>query len=238
MDKRARQYLDAIGIEVWEPRPKESLQTSESATDDLLSHGTKAKVSATVDVSTADWNSLRQTVAACERCRLHKSRTQTVFGVGSHSAAWMIIGEAPGADEDRQGEPFVGRAGQLLNQMLCAAGFERGDVYIANILKCRPPGNRDPQHDEVQACSSYLLRQIELLKPKLILAVGRIAAQRLLNTDVSLGRLRGQIHQYGNPPVPLVVTYHPAYLLRSPLQKKKAWADLQFALRVTQGAAS
>jgi DNA polymerase len=147
----------------------------------------------------------------------------------------MVIGEAPGADEDRQGEPFVGRAGQLLTEMLRAAGFKRDDVYIANILKCRPPNNRDPRLDEVNACSSYLLRQIELLQPKLILAVGRIAAQRLLNTDETIGRLRGNVYRFGSTSVPVVVTYHPAYLLRSPLQKRKSWADLQFALRVADG---
>lgn len=235
MDAPRKQYLDAMGIEVWTSRPTSSPpvpQEVSPATDLPLS---KPAIISSIDASTMDWATLERTVAGCEMCPLHATRTQTVFGVGSHSAQWMVIGEAPGADEDRQGEPFVGRAGQLLTEMLRAAGFKRDDVYIANILKCRPPNNRDPKLDEVNACSSYLLRQIELLQPKLILAVGRIAAQRLLNTDETIGRLRGNVYRFGSTSVPVVVTYHPAYLLRSPLQKRKSWADLQFALRVADG---
>ena len=143
----------------------------------------------------------------------------------------MIIGEAPGAEEDRQGEPFVGRAGQLLNSMLLAAGFKRHEVYIANIVKCRPPDNRDPRPEEAKSCSAYLDRQIALVRPQLILAVGRVAAQRLLNSDTPVGRMRGKLHQYGSGAgVPVVVTYHPAYLLRSPKEKRKVWQDLLFAL--------
>jgi DNA polymerase len=144
----------------------------------------------------------------------------------------MFIGEAPGADEDRQGEPFVGRAGQLLNSMLKALGFARGDVYIANVLKCRPPGNRDPKPEEALQCRGYLERQIDLVSPTLIVAVGRIAAQSLLATDTALARLRGKVHPLGALRRPLVVTYHPAYLLRSPGEKRKAWQDLLFARQV------
>ncbi len=163
---------------------------------------------------------------ACTRCALHGSRTQTVFGVGRRDAELFVIGEAPGADEDRQGEPFVGRAGQLLNAMLRSIGLPRSDVYIANILKCRPPGNRDPQPSEAAECTPYLNRQIELVRPRVILAVGRIAAQWLLQSDAPIGRLRGRVLKFGEAGTPLVITYHPAYLLRSPLSKATAWADL------------
>ena len=176
-----------------------------------------------------DWEALRARVAACQRCELHATRTQAVFGVGSTSARWMLIGEAPGADEDRQGEPFVGRAGQLLTSMIRALGLRREDVYIANVLKCRPPGNRDPRPEEAGACRGYLERQIELVDPTLIVAVGRIAAQNLLATETPLARLRGQVHSLGPRGRPVIVTYHPAYLLRSPGEKRKAWQDLLFA---------
>lgn len=176
------------------------------------------------------WACLQSEVSGCTACSLHQSRTQTVFGVGDHTADWMVIGEAPGASEDQQGEPFVGRAGLLLNEMLRAIGLRREQVFIANILKCRPPNNRDPQAVEVDACESFLKRQIELLQPKLILAVGRVAAQNLLKVTTSVGKLRGKRHEYEG--IPLVVIYHPAYLLRSPLEKRKAWDDLCFALNL------
>jgi len=180
----------------------------------------------------ADWPELRARVAACTRCSLCSTRTQTVFGVGNQTAEWLIVGEAPGAEEDRQGEPFVGRAGQLLNSMLRAIGLAREQVYIANVLKCRPPGNRDPSLSEAAECLPYLEQQIALLKPKIMLAVGRIASQNLLHTEVTLGRLRQQVHRFGLSQVPLVVTYHPAYLLRTPTDKRKAWEDLKFAREV------
>ncbi len=183
---------------------------------------------------TDSWADLRQRVAKCQQCELHQGRTQTVFGVGNHNADWLIIGEAPGAEEDRQGEPFVGRAGKLLNSMLFACGLQREQVFIANILKCRPPNNRDPKPGEVVACSSYLKEQICLLQPKIILAVGRIAAQNLLQTETPIGKMRGQRYQYADTGIPVVVTYHPAYLLRSPREKRKAWQDLQLAMRVYQ----
>jgi len=183
---------------------------------------------------TDSWADLRQRVAKCQQCELHQGRTQTVFGVGNHNADWLIIGEAPGAEEDRQGEPFVGRAGKLLNSMLFACGLQREQVFIANILKCRPPNNRDPKPGEVVACSSYLKEQICLLQPKIILAVGRIAAQNLMQTETPIGKMRGQRYQYADTGIPVVVTYHPAYLLRSPREKRKAWQDLQLAMRVYQ----
>ena len=163
---------------------------------------------------------------------MHQTRTQAVFGVGNPQAQWMVVGEAPGADEDRQGEPFVGRAGQLLNNMLYAIGLKREQVYIANVLKCRPPSNRDPKPEEVAQCEVYLQRQVALIQPKLILAVGRIAAHNLLKTDVSLAKLRQRTYSYGETQTPLIVTYHPAYLLRSPQEKRKAWQDLQYAVKV------
>ena len=166
-------------------------------------------------------------------CGLHKSRTQTVFGVGDENADWMLIGEAPGAEEDRLGEPFVGQAGRLLDNMLAAIGLSRGkNVYIANVLKCRPPGNRNPEPEEVEKCSPHLRRQIELIAPKLILAMGRFAAQTLLNTDASIASLRGRVHAYAG--VPLIVTYHPAYLPRNLPDKAKSWEDLFFALKTIQ----
>lgn len=174
------------------------------------------------------WNRLREDVLQCTRCALHASRTQGVPGVGDTRADWLIVGEAPGAEEDRQGEPFVGQAGKLLDAMLAAIGLRRGDdVYIANVLKSRPPGNRDPSPDEVKACLPYLERQIELLQPKLILAMGRFAAQSLLASGESISRLRGRMHSYRG--VPLLVTYHPAYLLRNLPDKAKAWDDLCMA---------
>ncbi|OAI18642.1 uracil-DNA glycosylase [Methylomonas lenta] len=178
------------------------------------------------------WSELQQQVAACHACQLCETRTQTVFGVGSHRASWMLIGEAPGQNEDLQGEPFVGKAGQLLNEMLRAIGLAREEVFIANVLKCRPPANRDPQAEEVAACHDFLQQQISLLQPKIILAVGRIAAQNLLNSQQPLAKLRGRLHRLED--IPLVVVHHPAYLLRALTEKAKAWDDLQFALSVYQ----
>ena len=175
------------------------------------------------------WENLQKRVSACIKCDLHTSRTQTVFGVGNKNADWLIIGEAPGHDEEQQGEPFVGRAGQLLNAMLMAVGLQREQVFIANILKCRPPDNRDPRPEEVTSCEPYLQRQIELIKPKIILCVGRIAAQNLLKVDTPIGKMRGKKYSYELLDIPVVVTYHPAYLLRSPTQKSKSWEDLLLA---------
>lgn len=182
----------------------------------------------------SDWETLANRVSACISCGLHQTRTQTVFGVGNKQAQLMIIGEAPGFHEDQQGEPFVGRAGQLLTTMIKSIGLNRSDVYIANILKCRPPNNRDPDVQEVATCTPFLDEQIALIKPRLLLAVGRIASHYLLKTSSSLESLRNKIHQYGTNNTPLIVTYHPAYLLRNPIDKKKAYLDLLFIQNILQ----
>ena len=184
-----------------------------------------------VTIGQMDWEELTAAVRECTACGLCATRTQTVFGVGARRAEWLVIGEAPGADEDRLGEPFVGRAGKLLDPMLLAVGLKREQAYIANILKCRPPENRDPTPEEAAQCRPFLNRQIALIRPRLILAVGRIAAQNLLATDTPIGKLRGQVHRFGPARIPLVVTYHPAYLLRSPREKRKVWEDLRLARR-------
>jgi DNA polymerase len=183
-----------------------------------------------------DWGRLEAEVSGCIACDLHASRTQTVFGIGNRQAAWMIIGEAPGADEDRLGEPFVGRAGKLLDAMLQALELNREKVFIANILKCRPPKNRDPSPQEAHCCWPFLKRQITLINPRIILAVGRIAAQNLLQTEITVGKLRGRVHHLGGTEIPVIVSYHPAYLLRSPREKRKAWEDLQLAQRIARRA--
>jgi DNA polymerase len=228
-EMRRRQYLDALGITRWEPR-QAPVSVPEIPGAGMGASGAVPEVS--VALSTADnaadyshdWVALEAEVSVCTKCSLHKTRTQTVFGVGHRRAKWMFIGEAPGADEDRQGEPFVGKAGQLLNAILFAMGLKREEVYIANVLKCRPPGNRDPQPEEVAQCEPYLIRQIELIRPQLIVALGRHAAHSLLKTEVPLGKLRGQKLSYHG--TPLFVTYHPAYLLRNPADKRKVWDDL------------
>ncbi len=214
--QRRRHYLAALGIEEWLPRrPAPQALAPEPVAEEPVAPG---------------WQELEESVARCTRCELYKTRTRPVLGVGDRHAQWLIVGEAPGAEEDRRGEPFVGAAGQLLDAMLRAIGLARGrNVYIANILKSRPPGNRDPSPAEVAACLPYLERQIELIRPRLILAVGRIAMQNLLATDSSLGRMRGKVHEFGGLKTPLIVTYHPAYLLRKPEDKRKAWEDLKFA---------
>ena len=215
------EYLKAMGVQRWVARNSEAAVAEVELPVEQLSVEAQS-----------DWQVLEQQVSTCSRCALNECRTQTVFGTGNRNADWMIIGEAPGADEDKLGEPFVGRAGMLLNEMLFAAGYQRADVFIANILKCRPPSNRDPSADEISSCQPYLQRQIQLIEPKLILAVGRVAAQGLLQTTTQVGRLRGTMHSYGEKEIPLIVTYHPAYLLRSPLEKRKVWKDLQFAQAV------
>jgi DNA polymerase len=196
---------------------------------------------ATSSVATLDWPALRDTVAACTACKLCESRRQTVFGVGSTRAHWMIVGEAPGEQEDRQGEPFVGKSGQLLDNMLRAIALTRGEdaepaqqVYIANTLKCRPPGNRNPLPEELALCEGFLIRQVQLLQPKIILAMGAFAVQSLLRSTEPVGKLRGRVHRYQG--VPLVVTYHPAYLLRNPVDKAKAWDDLCLAVEAASAS--
>ncbi len=257
-------YLEQLGIQRWVRRrpPASTAPPTELAVDAVDSapaltatpvasgppvtppvsapqlNATPVSAAVPAHLATLDWPALQAQVQACEACGLQSTRTQTVFGVGNARANWMIIGEAPGADEDRQGEPFVGRAGQLLNAMLQAVGLAREEVYIANILKCRPPNNRDPRPEEVALCEGFLRRQVALVQPRLILALGRIAAQNLLKTDIPIGRLRGQEFSYGESGIPLVVTYHPAYLLRSPAEKRKAWEDLKLARRIIQSASA
>ena len=243
MSTLQQRYLAEMGIPVWRLRARDAAQSTpfeagadasaaDAARQDGAGPGPGGHPPAALRELEAaspdrlDWEQLALAVRDCTRCGLHQGRTQSVFGVGRRDADLLVIGEAPGAEEDRQGEPFVGRAGQLLNAMLKAIGFAREEVYIANILKCRPPNNRDPQPSEQSTCTPYLDRQIELIEPKAILALGRIAAQWLLQSDVPIGRLRGQVRQYGTASIPLVVTYHPAYLLRSPLAKAKSWQDL------------
>jgi DNA polymerase len=201
-------YLQALSIQTWQQRNKQPKILPCTSKNTL-----------------ADCKDL---VAQCQACDLHQTRTQTVFGVGNPQAKLMIIGEAPGFHEDKQGEPFVGRAGQLLTAMIKTIGLERSDVYIANILKCRPPNNRDPLPQEVATCTPFLDKQIALIKPQLLLAVGRIASHYLLKTKSSLESLRNKMHAYGENQTPLIITYHPAYLLRNPIDKKKAFLDLQF----------
>ncbi len=188
---------------------------------------------ADVPITELDWGALKERVSHCTHCKLCETRTQTVFGVGDQQADWMLIGEAPGANEDKQGEPFVGQAGKLLDNMLHAVGRARGEgVYIANVIKCRPPGNRDPHPDEIAKCEPYLQRQLALIRPKLIIALGRFAAQSLLKTQASIASMRSRVHEYEG--VPVIITYHPAYLLRNMPDKAKAWADLCFAQQTYQ----
>jgi uracil-DNA glycosylase len=260
MNHQRLQYLQALDIDVWQRRDAVLQLQAESPAAERVTvpaastvaappndppEAIPVAIAASAAVSALDWAELEQRVRQCSACELHRTRTRPVFGVGNIKAQWMVIGEAPGADEDRQGEPFVGRAGQLLNSMLKAMGLAREQVYIANILKSRPPGNRDPAPAEVAACIPYLFRQIELINPRLLLCVGRIAAQALLNTDTSIGKLRGKLHTLdtgGRVNRPLIVTYHPAYLLRSPLEKRKAWSDLLLAMQtfeqLSQGEAA
>jgi DNA polymerase len=213
-EHQRRAYLQAMGIDVWLPRDAAESDTTDVAVAEDL-----------------DWDELRACVAECSRCELANSRTRTVFGAGNHDADWMIVGEAPGAEEDRSGEPFVGRAGKILDEMLRAIGQDRESVFIVNILKCRPPDNRDPKPAEAAACRAYLDRQIELVQPKVILAAGKIAAQNLLGSNEKVGDMRGRGYDLNG--IPLVVTYHPAYLLRSPSQKRKSWEDLCLAMRLS-----
>lgn len=235
--------LNAMGITVWVPREQPTATAEPVAEAAPASESPPAPKPAQIKPSSAPkpdpgtatmtWPALEAAVAQCTACRLHGTRTQTVFGVGNRDADWMIIGEGPGYEEDKRGEPFVGPAGKLLNAMLQATGRAREDVYIANVVKCRPPENRNPQPDEAAHCEPFLARQIALIRPKLILAVGKVAANNLLGTEASLARLRGKVHRHPKFDVPIVVTYHPAYLLRQPQDKRKSWMDLKLAMEVT-----
>lgn len=232
-------YLQAMGIPVWEERllvqdgkqdaPEERTEEVPQPENTKHSSGTDFDPQSN-PISYLDWSALVENVTACSKCEIAATRTQTVFGVGNKNADYLFVGEAPGADEDKQGEPFVGSAGQLLNAILFSLDLKRGDIYIANVLKCRPPNNRDPKPEEVENCESYLRSQISLIKPKVIVALGRHAAHSLLKTDKTLGSLRGEQHDYHG--TPLVVTYHPAYLLRTPSDKNKTWQDLCLAKKL------
>lgn len=243
--------LGAMGITLWVPSVPDVAADSPiaDASPPTPPHGASESTARVTpvqqvaasgsDIATLDWGALRERVASCRACRLCESRTQTVFGVGNPQAHCMIVGEAPGENEDLQGEPFVGAAGQLLDRMLLAIGLTRGQaeparqVYIANTLKCRPPRNRNPEPDELARCSAFLQRQIELVQPRVLLAMGRFAVQTLLDSSEPIGRLRGRLHRWRD--VPVVVTYHPAYLLRNPADKARAWADLCLAAAQLSG---
>jgi len=240
MSSRRDRILEEMGLgPVWRLRVAADAEHGSAAAEadhnsvktvvpELASMGAPAGDERAARIMQLDWSALREAVATCEACALSKTRTNTVFGVGDEQAEWLLVGEAPGAEEDTRGEPFVGQAGRLLDNMLAAVGLRRGEnVYIANVLKCRPPGNRNPEPLEVERCSPHLERQIDLIGPKLVIAMGRFAAQTLLGTDASIASLRGRLHRYRG--VPLIVTYHPAYLLRNLPDKAKAWEDLLFA---------
>ena len=264
MSTKKKAVLQALGIETWRERSASEAvvpatavvevkpaRVAAAAAPPMPAAAEQARTTAPAPAATkpsriitksddrivpADWDALKAMVSGCQHCKLCSTRTNTVFGVGNRHAPLMVVGEGPGADEDALGEPFVGRAGKLLDEMLKSIGRSRVDgpsnplsnsVFIANVVKCRPPGNRDPEPDEVEGCRPYLDMQIELVKPKLIVALGRIAAQRLLSTDQPLSRLRGPLHHYGKSNTPVFVTYHPAYLLRSPREKAKSWEDLK-----------
>jgi uracil-DNA glycosylase len=242
LDERRRAMLAEFGIELPPPGADQPLPQPAAPTSAQVVRAAEAVADAPRPTATGarptgvelmDWEALAQAVTECRACKLCASRRNTVFGVGDRQADWMIVGEAPGENEDLQGEPFVGQAGQLLDNMLRAVGLARGrKVYIANVLKCRPPGNRNPELEEVAQCEPFLRRQVQLIQPRIILAMGRFAVQSLLGSNDAIGKLRGQSHQYLG--VPVVVTYHPAYLLRNLPDKAKAWGDLCLALQISQ----
>ncbi len=255
--ERQRAMLAEMGIPLWLPAKAADAEIApEPVPERVVERAARvvAPRSLAPAVSTLDWPALREAVARCTACKLCEGRRQTVFGIGHTRAHWMVVGEAPGEQEDIQGEPFVGKSGQLLDNMLRAirltrklpAGLEPGgepgaeaavdparQVYIANTLKCRPPGNRNPEPDELAQCEAFLVRQIELVQPKIILAMGRFAVQSLLRSKEPIGRLRGRVHRFQG--VPLIVTYHPAYLLRNLEDKARAWEDLCLALDTLAG---
>ena len=247
--ERQLEILRKLGVEVWRLRGAENGESREPQTPDVPGPPVRqsaetatptetatATATATAHAPSADESlaPIAREVSACRKCELHQSRTNTVFGCGSPNADWLLVGEAPGQHEDLQGEPFVGRAGKLLDRMIAALGMQREQVFIANVLKCRPPGNRDPLPGEIEQCEPYLHRQLALIRPKVIVALGRISAQALLKTRDPLGKLRGRVYHYGPDNIPLVATYHPAYLLRSPEQKARAWEDLWQAKRIVE----
>lgn len=226
--RRTHSFKELNLLPVWRQKPNHSEQDTRSQEESSSVLYSAEDNQSSKESDPAAWLRLKQAVTDCFRCQLSETRTHTVFGVGDENADWLFIGEGPGAKEDETGEPFVGQAGKLLDQMLAAIRLKRGDnVYITNIVKCRPPGNRNPSLNEARQCEPYLISQIELIKPKLIVALGKVAAQNLLKCDDSISSLRGKVHHFSN--IPLIVTYHPAYLLRSLPEKAKAWKDLCFA---------
>jgi uracil-DNA glycosylase len=249
--ERQQAMLSEMGIRLWVPAvepepvlpeasaplPQPAAAPAAQAPPAQAKHGPRP-----AGIATMDWPALREAVSGCTACKLCSGRTQTVFGVGHPRAHWMIVGEAPGEQEDRQGEPFVGKSGQLLDNMLRAIALTRGEappaqqVYIANTVKCRPPGNRNPEPDELAQCEPFLMRQVALVQPKIILAMGRFAVQSLLRSSEPIGKLRGRVHHYQG--VPLIVTYHPAYLLRNMADKARAWDDLCLALETANAAST
>jgi DNA polymerase len=230
---RRKEILKELGLTpLWRARTEvhglTSAQKAETAAEPVLSLPVSSKEDRRTQISRMGWDELKASVEGCIACPLFQSRTRTVFGIGDRNADWLYVGEGPGAQEDATGEPFVGQAGKLLDNMLAAIDLKRGqNVYIANIVKCRPPDNRTPTSHEAHQCAPYLARQIELIKPRLIIALGKAAAENLLHTDANLGSLRGRLHQHSG--IPVIVTYHPAYLLRTLPAKAKAWEDLCFA---------
>jgi len=223
------EHASVTHVPVPQPSQGERSPAGSNASRQQIEGVTATTAARSIPVREMDWPQLRQAVARCTACALHERRKQAVFGVGDEQADWLIVGEGPGAEEDARGEPFVGQAGKLLDNMLSAIGLARGNnVYIANVVKCRPPGNRTPSLEEADACAPYLDRQIDLIQPRLIVALGKVAAHRLLGRDATLGSLRKTVHEYRG--IPLVVTYHPAYLLRNLTDKAKAWEDLCFAV--------
>ena len=219
MDDIRLQYLEAMGVDVWIPRDQGVIQPLLDVSEQSINDATISD----------EWSELQREVTGCEHCSLCETRTQTVFGTGDMNAEWMLIGEEPGHAEDLEGQPFLGQSGVLLDEMMRAIGLERHSVYLTPVIKCKTPDNRAPKAEELRSCYGYLQRQIQLLKPKIILAVGRVAAQSLLGTNKPLAELRNTVHQVEG--IPLVVIYHPAYLLRSLHEKKKAWQDLQLAMK-------
>ncbi|MEY4712656.1 MAG: hypothetical protein RIS88_2106 [Pseudomonadota bacterium] len=236
LDARQRAMLAEMGVRLFDPAPDCVAAEAAPATETPVRAPARVLAPLAGPVAAMDWDALAAAVSGCQACGLCQGRRNTVFGVGDRQADWLVVGEAPGEMEDLQGEPFVGPAGKLLDNMLRSIGLGRNDkVYIANVLKCRPPGNRNPDPAEVAQCEPFLRRQVALLQPKIILAMGRFAVQSILGSTEPIGKLRGQFHQYEG--VPVVVTYHPAYLLRNLPDKAKAWADLCLALDQVEPAA-
>lgn len=250
MSDRQNAYLKAMGIDIWVERDPsvqdvainvsaEPVIKQEAVTNIPASHDSVAKpednainnIPAAPAVATLSWSALQSAVAQCTNCALSQSRSKTILGSGAKNTPLMIIGDAPTAEDEQRGEPFSGEAGKLLNAMLKAMGYNRNDVYVSNVIKCRTANGQELSVDEAAACEDYLIRQVNLIQPKMILALGSVTAQRLLKNKSTMARLRGQLHYLDNINIPVIVSYHPAYLLVSPNEKRKAWEDLQMAMK-------